>query len=151
MDLELYYEIKTSTKEVKVPRRIYKNPIYQRLANRWYGMDTVGMLVTVSARPRRSSLMFLSDPEPIPASWYDARFAPNVSASVACNSVELKAYDYTLEVPIDAWHAHNRTVVNRALSEMRQVLQYAGERLTRKAQVRGSQLVFGGRENGFSV
>lgn len=127
LNLEDYFVLGVETREVKAPRRVYKNPVLQRLANRWYGMDVVGMQVHIEAVPTRSELRFMLPPKISAKDLFEQ--ALNHTVQIEVQRVPLTTQHLATEVPIEAWQVHEDLIVKQAEQQVVDVLHAAGKKI----------------------
>ena len=85
-----YYRTETNIEKVWVPKRRYKNPQYQRLANRWYGYKLEGYRVEIVARPTTREVREpIFEPTPVSDFWV---------SGTSPESLSLKTRSYKLPV-----------------------------------------------------
>lgn len=104
-ELQLRY---TTTPEV-VPKRLYKNPVLQRLSNRWYGYKETGNIILDLRTVAKQDSVRILDYEP--QSVFVGYSDPKEKTEVKFKTLTFPVVGYRCLCPKYDYHAYERMAV----------------------------------------
>ena len=113
-------KIKTKIEKVYYPKRYYKRPDLQRLANRWYGMVYRGTVqVDIYARPLREEVRIVNLPK-TPVYIYD-EIPMAKSVKLETTVYKLRPMAYRFKCPEQVFNHHLQLALKKFWDDVRQL------------------------------